>query len=169
MHVSGSFLSALLFLAFVFQANAQQKHCLTKDSLTTSPPASLEDISWIVGNWQAEAFGGICEEVWAPPLGNSMMGMFKLVSKGRIGFYEIMTISEENETLIMRLKHFEDNLKGWEEKDETVDFELVKVEEDAVYFDGLTFKKRADGINVYVIIGSEDGKSQEAAFIYKKF
>ena len=38
----------------------------------------------------------------------------------------------------MQLKHFGSDFKGWEEKDETVDFKLVKIEKYAVYFDGMT-------------------------------
>lgn len=150
---------------FVF---SQFEHCLIKEEGAVSPKASLSDISWIEGNWKGEAFGGICEEIWSAPLGGSMMGMFKLVSNNEVGFYEIMTIVEENETLIMRLKHFHGNLKGWEEKDDTVDFELVKVTENAVYFNGLSFFKRKDGINVYVIVGGKDGNKSEVGFVYSE-
>ncbi len=43
-----------------------------------SPEATLEDVSWIAGHWKGEAFGGIAEEIWSPPLGDSMMFVFKL-------------------------------------------------------------------------------------------
>ena len=133
-----------------------------------SPTARLTDISWIEGHWRGEAFGGIAEEIWGPPLGNSMMCVFKLVVDGDVIFYEIETISEENNSLILRLKHFNKHLKGWEEKDETIDFKLVKVDADKVYFDGFTFEKISkDEINMYVVI-EDMGKKAETKFNYHR-
>ena len=133
-----------------------------------SPAASLNVISWIQGSWTGEAFGGIVEEVWTPPLGGSMMCAFKLVNDDKVSFYELVTITEENNTLMLRLKHFHGNLKGWEEKDVTIDFPLVKVEKDKVYFSGFTFEKISDDeINLYVLIG-EDADMHEVKFNYKR-
>ncbi|WP_299530018.1 DUF6265 family protein [Ulvibacterium sp.] len=135
----------------------------------TSPKASLQDVSWMEGHWRGEAFGGITEEFWSPPLGGSMMFVFKLVSDGKVNFYEVGHIQEIGETLLLQLKHFHGNLKGWEEKDETVDFKLVKVEENRIFFDGFTFEKiNANEVNLYVVI-SEDGKTEkEVKFNYKR-
>ena len=49
-----------------------------------SPVSELNAIEWLAGYWQGEAFGGITEELWTPPLGGSMMGSFKLVVDGEI-------------------------------------------------------------------------------------
>ncbi len=53
-----------------------------------SPQATLQDIAWISGYWKGEAFGGITEEMWSNPLGNSMMFAFKLVVDDKVKFYE---------------------------------------------------------------------------------
>ena len=108
------------------------------------------------------------EEIWTPPLGGSMMAAFKLVVNGQVKFYELETILEQEETLILKLKHFSSKLHGWEEKQETVDFKLEKVTDDKVYFDGMTFEKVSNGeMNVYVLIGDE-GEEQETKFNYRK-
>ena len=162
-------LGFLLFLSISLGYSQESfSNTLRIDSVKTSPPATLQDIDWIQGHWQGEAFGGIVEEVWTPPLGGSMMCAFKLVVNDEVRFYEIVTISEEKETLILRLKHFHKDLKGWEEKNETVDFPLVKVTSGKVFFDGFTFEKISDNeMNIYVVIG-EEGKEREAKFNYKK-
>lgn len=136
---------------------------------STSPPiADLSSIDWLAGHWRGEAFGGVTEEIWTPPLGGSMMGTFKLVINNKVSFYEIETIIEENNTLILKLKHFHANLKGWEEKDETVDFRLVKVTDNKVYFDGFTIEKIGDSeINMYVVI-EDGGQQSEVKFNYKR-
>lgn len=156
----------LLFFMLFTLTTAISQNTLTLNGVK-SPKASLHEISWIAGHWIGEAFGGITEEIWTPPLGNSMMGAFKLVENNEIKFYEIETISEENETLILRLKHFNSNLKGWEEKDETIDFPLVKIEHHKAYFEGLTFEKISDSeMNIYVVIDENNG-IKEYKFNYK--
>ena len=142
-----------------------QKTMQLKDG-QTSPSVSLSDVEWISGHWQGKAFGGIAEEIWSPPLGNSMMFVFKLVNDGKISFYEIGHIQEVDATLILQLKHFHGNLKGWEEKDDTVDFKLVKLETNKVFFEGMTFEKITDDhIRIYVLI-EEDEKADEVLFDY---
>lgn len=136
---------------------------------TIKPPQSdVEVMQWIQGHWRGEAFGGITEEVWTPGLGGSMMCAFKLVVNGEVKFYEIVTISEEGGSLILRLKHFHSDLKGWEEKDEAVDFKLIKVTPSKVYFDGFTFEKVNDNeLNIYVII-DDKGNESEMKFNYQR-
>ncbi len=134
-----------------------------------SPKATLQDISWASGYWRGKAFGGTTEEIWSNPLGNSMMFSFKLVVENKVKFYEHGGITEIDNTLLLQLKHFNSDFKGWEEKEETVDFKLVKVEKNRVYFDEFTFEKISDTeINVYVVIGNKDGSKSEVKFNYKK-
>lgn len=134
----------------------------------TSPKATLSDVAWITGSWEGEAFGGQIQEVWSPPLGDSMMCAFKLVVDGKVEFYELCQIREENGSLVLRLKHFNGDLSGWEKKDETVDFKLVKVEKNIVYFDGFTVERVSkDKINMYVMVG-EAGEESEVTFNYSR-
>lgn len=158
------FLSTLLpILLCTLSLQAQETLQLNDQK---SPSASLSDISWLAGDWVGKAFGGEVQEFWAPPLGDSMMGAFKLVVEGKVEFYELCQIREESGTLILRLKHFHGDLKGWEKQDETVDFRLVKMEKDAAYFEGFTIKRiNNDRINMYVMIGAE-GKESEMEFQY---
>ncbi|WP_375323323.1 DUF6265 family protein [Flagellimonas sp. GZD32] len=133
-----------------------------------SPKANLDQVAWIEGHWKGEAFGGIAEEIWSPPLGNSMMFVFRLVNNGKVSFYESGHIQEVDETIILQLKHFDGSMKGWEEKDKTIDFKLVKIEPNKVYFDGMTMEKvNEDQINVWVLI-EENGNQEEILFSYKR-
>ncbi len=129
----------------------------------------LENIAWIAGTWHGEAFGGITEEIWSEPSGGSMMASFKLINEGKITFYEIEVIREIENTLILQLKHFGADLKGWETKDETVDFRLKEITENKVVFEGMTFEKASDNeMNIYVDIKNDDGKVEVVKFNYKK-
>ena len=133
---------------------------------TGSPKATIEDFAWIAGHWKGEAFGGIVEELWTPPLGDSMMGSFKLVNDDRTTFYELEVLREIDETVILQIKHFHGDVKGWEERDETVDFRLVQFGKNKAYFDGFTFHLVSeDELIMYVVI-SDEGNKEEVKFQY---
>lgn len=159
-------LVALTTVVFA-QSNVTQ-NILKLDEGNKSPEANIDEVAWIAGHWKGEALGGIVEEVWTEPLGGSMMCAFKLVVDNKVKFYELCSIYEENNTLQFRLKHFNYDLKGWEEKDETVDFPFIKLDENKAYFDGFTFEKVSENeMNIYVLFGKE-GNHKEMKFNYKK-
>ena len=112
--------------------------------------------------------GGIAEEIWSPPLGGSMMFVFRLVNDGKVTFYESGHIKQVESTLLMQLKHFDGELKGWEEKEKTIDFKLVKLEGNKAFFEGLTFEKIGnDQLHIYVLL--DDGENaEEVLFQFKK-
>jgi hypothetical protein len=76
----------LAFLLLLLSITIYSQNTLTLNG-GKSPKATLNDVSWISGHWKGEAFGGLTEEIWAPPFGNSMMGSFKLVENGIVSFY----------------------------------------------------------------------------------
>ncbi|MEM6806761.1 MAG: DUF6265 family protein [Bacteroidota bacterium] len=156
------------FLSFTSFSFSQGENTLQLEEGASSPPANLLDYDWVAGYWKGEAFGGQVEEVWTHASAGSMMGSFKLIVDDKVSFYELMVISQEKETLLMKLKHFDGDLKGWEEKGDTVDFPLVKAEKDRLYFEGLTFERLGEkSMNVYVLIGMEK-EVEEVKFTYTK-
>jgi len=134
-----------------------------------SPHANLEAASFMTGHWKGEAFGGITEEIWTAAEGNAMLFTFRLVVDGKVDFYEIGHIIEANNSLLLQLKHFGADLKGWEEKEETEDFKLVKKETNKLYFDGITYESLNENeMNVYVLAENEDGTTEELTFNFKR-
>ena len=157
----------ILILMFISISYSQTNTLKFEDHMT-SPKANLSQVSWIAGHWKGEAFGGITEEIWSPPLGDSMMFSFKLVNDGKVIFYELGGIRQVDDTLIFQLKHFGNDFKGWEEKDETVDAKLIKIDNNRAYFDQFTFERISETeINIYVVI-EENGQTEEVKFNYKK-
>lgn len=161
-------LITILSFSINLRAQNQFPNTLNYDDAAGSPPADLSAIAWLAGHWQGEAFGGQTEELWAPPSGGSMMGAFKLIVGDNVEFYELETISEEAGTLILRLKHFGPDLKGWEERDKALEFRLVKVEPGKVYFEGFTIERISDNeISMYVRI-EEGEKIEEVTFPFAR-
>ncbi|MCK8479483.1 DUF6265 family protein [Psychroserpens algicola] len=158
----------ITIIAFIcsISLNAQiEKEPLASDTLAPT----LENIKWISGNWKGEAFGGQVEENWSEPSGGSMMATFKLINDDKVSFYEIEIIREIENSLILQLKHFDNDLKGWETKNETVDFSLIKITPTQVIFEGMSFEKVSDNeMNVFVDIENAEGQVEIVKFNYKK-
>lgn len=147
----------------------QAQNTLSFEEGMTSPGVDINSLSWLAGHWKGQAFGGTVEEIWSLPQDGSMMFSFRLVADGKVSFYEFGHIVETDGTLLLQLKHFDPNLNGWEEKDEAVDFKLVKIEGDRFYFDDFTIEFISDKeINMYVEIGEGDGSSNEVKFNYHR-
>ncbi|MEC8554174.1 MAG: DUF6265 family protein [Planctomycetota bacterium] len=106
--------STLLTLTFILSLAP----VLQAQEAGDKPEEPLKKCAWIAGIWSGEAFGGQFEETWNRPSGSSMMGMFKIVREGRVAFYELLTIVAKDDSHVLRLKHFDGSLKGWEEKDD---------------------------------------------------
>lgn len=131
---------------------------------------SLEHVAWLTGAWQGTAFGSQFEEVWNPASAGSMVGMWKLFDDEKgVSFYELMLLKEEGEGLVLLVKHFTADFIAWEEKDDFVKFRLVKVEDDAVHFSGLSFYRRdQDHIDGYIVMNHKDGSKTEHHIAYAR-
>lgn len=97
-----------------------------------------------------------------------MIGLFKLVHGDDPSIYEIELIVQEEESLVWKVKHFNPDFSAWEEKADYVSFPLVKIEDEAAYFDGLTVMKDGEnGLKIFVTI-SHDGAISEEAFGFQR-
>ena len=167
----GRRLFSLMVIAFIALSHAAAhdrltEHTLTRGESAKAAAATIADVAWIEGHWTGEGLGGFCEEIWTPPKGGQMVGMFRHVRDDKPVFFEIITLSEEDGGIMMRLKHFDPNLTGWEEKDRTEDSRLLAFTETELFFDGITYKRTGDcGLEVYVATET-DGEPQEAMFSF---
>jgi hypothetical protein len=154
----------MLFLA-AGETTAQSQyleHTYKLDDAANSPPATLAEVEWLVGSWVGEAFGGTVEEVWNSPSAGSMVGMFKTMKDGKVGLYELELIVEEEGSLTLKVKHFGPDFHAWEEKEDYVSFPLVKIEDNAIHFSGISFYRIDENrIEVYLIYRTKDSVREE--------
>lgn len=143
------------------------EHTLGAAEGAAGVPAAVADLAWLAGHWQGPGLGGLIEEVWSPPLGGGMMGSFRLVREDSVAFYEIFTLTAPDGRPEIRLKHFDPDLTGWEERAEVVRFPLLRVEPGAAWFDGLTFRRAGpDELRVFLAFRRDDGTAREEAITY---
>ena len=97
-----------------------------------------------------------------------MFGAARIYKDTAVMFYAIMIAVEEEGSVSLKLKHFHPDLKGWEEKNETVTFRLVKASGNTIWFEGLTFRKREDGsLQGFIAIRCKDSTVKEESFTYQ--
>lgn len=133
--------AAMLLVGSLAGPLAAQETRVAEDG-AESPRADLGQMDWLIGQWSGEGIGGApAAESWLPPAGGTMVGTFVQQSaEGPILFTEHLYLMEEDGTLVLRLKHFNADLTGWEEKDDMLSFRLVALEPCAAYFHALTLR-----------------------------
>ena len=153
------FKSVMVLLAFaivsgeVFAATLRTEHTYQLEENEARPAATLEDASLLVGFWSGTGFGQKIEETWNPPSAGSMVGLFKLYGDDGVTLYDIMLITVEDGTLSLKVKHFNADFTAWEDKEDFVNFRLVKLEENALHFGGLSFYRNGDDkLDAYIVM-----------------
>lgn len=113
---------SMLLLAMCAAGLAQ-----TSNNDTDKPVAQvkLEDLSFICGHNRGESGGTIIDEHWSEVGGDTMIGMFRQIKNGKAQMYEFLTIEQTPSGLVLRLKHFDPGLVGWEEKAQAYSYPLV--------------------------------------------
>jgi Domain of unknown function (DUF6265) len=157
-------------------ASAQQPVSLTTNTLRlapgqASPSATLADMAFLVGHWTGDGLGGVFEEIWTAPKQGVMVGLYRgLKADGSPVFNELLLLREEKGSLMVRLKHFDPDLIGWEEKSQVVTMPFVAKHDGVMHFDGMAFKATGpDTVSVYLAIeNKKDGTVREATFNYRR-
>jgi len=106
---------------------------------------SIGDFAFLTGTWSGTGFGGVSEEIWMPPSGGQMFGIFTQPTTEELTFSEFMEIVETDEGWILRLKHFNPDFSGWEEKEDYVTFKLESASENKAVFGGLSYEIVTNG------------------------
>lgn len=141
-------------------------------------PATLGQLDWLIGQWSGTGIAGApAYESWLPPTGGTMVGTFVQTTgsdpAGRsITFTEHMYITEDAGSLVLKLKHFNPDLTGWEARDDMLTFPLVAIEDCAAFFQALTLRcEDADnpggGLVAAVRMKSDDAEPKELIFRFE--
>jgi len=149
--------------------SAHTENTFKLDESSPRPKASIEQASWLVGNWVGTAFGNRFEEVWNPASAGTMVGFFKLYNDEGVVFYELLVLEEEEGSLSLKVKHFGANFHAWESKEDFTNFKLVKIEPNAIHFSGLSFYRAGpDKISAYIVMKGKDGAVSEEPLNYER-
>ena len=103
-----------------------------------------------------------------------MMGVFRYVKAGRAVFYEMLLIEMTATGPILRLKHFNPGLIGWEEKTQVYSYPLVDVAKNKAVFENsdkttrMTFNRTSPDSMIVVLQRMKDGRKSAQEFKYRR-
>jgi hypothetical protein len=138
------------------------------------PPlaSTLKDVAFMSGHWVGGEAGDLSEEVWTAPEGDSMLGMWRFVAKGKTRIYEILTLTAEGDQVVLSIRHFNPKLVAREEKERSVELPLVAKGPGEAVFEGpeynvkgavrLTYRQPTPDTLVGVL--EKEGTRQEFSF-----
>jgi hypothetical protein len=122
------------------------------DERGAKPKVKVNDLAFLTGSWRTDVWGGTGEEIWTKPESGNMIALWRFMKGGKLVFTEHVSLEEDAERgPVLRLKHFNPGMKGWEEKDESLTFYVEKFDTGDVHFahekDGrqVTLRYRAAG------------------------
>jgi hypothetical protein len=84
--------------------------------VSTPARATLGELAWLAGHWRDETATDLSEEVWTAASGDTMLGMWRWVSKGQARVIELLMMRQEGDGVVLRFRHFDGTLVAWEEK-----------------------------------------------------
>ncbi len=141
-------------------------HVMATDSTTeVSKGYTVQDMAWISGYWVGEGLGGQVEEIWSKPKNGKMVCAFRFDMDGALVFSEHVIMTDKEEGISMLVKHFSSDFKAWESKEEYVEFPIISIDGHTAYFNGCTFIRHGNHLDIYVLIG-HDGVNKEERFSY---
>ena len=134
------------------------------------PPDQIDELAWLAGNWAGTGIGGApAGETYSAPAGGQMVGHFyQLSGDGEVSFYELITFVPDGAgSLVLRLKHFDAAMRGWEgpAAGEALEFPLTGKAPDRWEFSAVTFHRMGeDALRITVETRNGDGSEEQLVF-----
>lgn len=142
---------------------------LGSPSYAQTENVSITDFNFLSGYWTGTGFGGQSEEIWMPAVDGRMFGIFKQSQDGELVFTEFMEIVEDEESFVVRLKHFNPDFSGWEEKTEHVTFRLSDFSKNKAVFGGLSYEiVEPNKLQVKLRMRNDDGSTVVEVFDFTR-
>ncbi len=131
------------------------------------PAVAIEDLGFLTGSWRGESHGSLIEETWLPPEEGNLTGVFRMTGDGAVQLVEIMTLTEVDDGIVYRLRHFDTALVPWKsEADGPIQAKAVLVDKDSVRFEfeegddleAITYDRDGDKMTAKVIFPEDSGR-----------
>ncbi|HEV3482437.1 MAG TPA: DUF6265 family protein [Candidatus Acidoferrales bacterium] len=81
------------------------------------PQPALADFAWLAGEWHGTWGPRLATEAWTPPHAGVMLGSFQLSENGKTLVLELLSLTEDDGTLKLHIRHFTPSLDAWEKQD----------------------------------------------------
>lgn len=162
---------AAIFLSLLLSSALPTEPPRRLEPGAASPAAAVSALDFLAGTWVGGREGREATIVYTRSYGGQISGHFQEARDGKVMMYEIVQIVPAGASLAYRLKHFNPDLSGWEDKagDAAIVFPLVAIEKDAAYFDGFTIRRTGpDTLEEIVRITTGDGGERLLHYRYRR-
>ena len=128
-------------------------------------PGRVEQLAWLSGRWEFATQGQHLEETWSPATDDAMLGMFRWARDGSVWLYELMSIEQEQDTLVLRLRHFSRGLEPWaSEAEGALEYPLKSLANGEAVFENpqrdaprrFIYRREADRLTIRIEAAGDD-------------
>lgn len=105
------------------------------NTFAAGPAAKATDLAWMTGTWSAALGPNTLEENWITPSNGSIAAMVRMSGAAGIGMWEVITIEEKDNSLIM---HVEQWSKEFAPRTPVQTLELAEIDGQRVKFAAAT-------------------------------
>ncbi len=128
---------------------------------------SIDDLTWMAGDWQQRTPTGRIDEHWTRPAGDSMLGMSRLITEGKTVFFEYLRVEARPDGLYF-IAH--------PRARQGVEFKLVRCGDGEALFENpqndhpklIRYWRAPGGGLAARIEGDADGKAVAEDFLYTR-
>jgi hypothetical protein len=96
------------------------------------PPATIEDVNWMTGNWAGQLGPNQLEENWIKAEGSSIAAMVRMTGNDATSMFEMITIEEVDGSLVLNIQQFDPGFVARTPAPQTM--ELAEITENSVHF-----------------------------------
>jgi len=101
-------------------------------SFGVGPSATVEDISWMTGNWAGNLGPNQLEENWIMGEAGSIAAMVRITGDDTTSMFEMITIEEVDGSLVLNIQQWDPGMVA--RTDGPQEMELVEITENSVKF-----------------------------------
>ncbi|MDD9889065.1 MAG: DUF6265 family protein [Gammaproteobacteria bacterium] len=76
-------------------------------SVIAGPPATIEQLSWMTGNWAGNLGPNQLEENWISTEGRSLMAAVRMTGADATSMFEVITIEEVDGSLVLHIQQWD--------------------------------------------------------------
>jgi hypothetical protein len=96
------------------------------------PPASIEQLDWMTGNWAGNLGPNQLEENWIATEGSSLMAAVRMTGADATSMFELITIEEVEGSLVLHIQQWDPGLEPRTESAQ--EMELAEITANSVKF-----------------------------------
>ena len=96
------------------------------------PPATIEKVNWMTGNWAGQLGPNQLEENWIKAEGSSIAAMVRMTGNDATSMFEMITIEEVDGSLVLNIQQFDPGFVARTPTPQTM--ELSEISENSVHF-----------------------------------